>query len=279
MNNENKTEETKSSSKKSSVKVWIYRILMIVCIGVFAFSGWKIFQIWQGTNQISQETEELHSYLQTDKPYEDENKDDPEPAKPASFAVDWAGLKAANPNVVAWLIVPGTGISYPVVQASDNSYYLNHTFNGASNYIGAIFLDTAANPDFRDDNSIIYGHSVDIGGMFTPLKDFANREFFDSHSIFWLLTPNENYRATIIDFYQGSDDSAVYTTSFGDFRDQVLQQIHDEALYTRNYDTADRHFVTLSTCNLDYGFHSDQRYVLVGALEEWSAPIPASDES
>ncbi len=282
------TTTKKKRKKRANLRTWIFRFLMALCLVIFCYSGWKLFEIWQGNHQIQKETETLKQYLQqgtaqadpsipTDQ---DPNNPNVQPQDSAAtesyFSVDWNGLKAANPNVVAWLIVPGTGISYPVVQGTDNAYYLNHSFNGQYNELGAVFLDCAANPDFLDDNSIIYGHSVDIGGMFTPLKNFTNLNFFESHPYFWLLTPSQNYRCEIDAFYRGDDDSAIYTVDFGDYEHEVLEQIYQEAMYTRDLNLDGKHFVTLSTCNLEYGYSSNQRYVLMGVLQEWNELIPVS---
>lgn len=264
-----------TKKKKTSISQIIFRILALVSLVVLVYAGWKLYGIWNENHQIASETEDLKQYLQTT----------PASADPAAsqapveyFTVDWAGLQAANPNVVAWLAVPGTGISYPVVQTTDNTFYLDHSFTGAYNTFGAIFLDCDANPDFLDDNSIIYGHSIsDVGGMFTALKDYTSLEFFESHPYFWLLTPNQNYRCTVDAFYQGEDGAAIYTTDFGDYENEVLQDIYQQAMYTRSLDLAGRHFVTLSTCNLDYGYQSDQRYVLMGMMQEWNELIPQSE--
>ena len=279
------TKTKKKRKKRASLRTWVFRILMGLCLVIFCYSGWKLFEIWQGNHQIEKETETLKQYLQqgtaTPVPSNGENsavEDQPQgtTSTESYFSVDWEGLKAANPNVVAWLIVPGTGISYPVVQGADNDYYLNHSFNGQYNELGAVFLDCTANPDFLDDNSMIYGHSVDIGGMFTALKNFTNLNFFESHPYFWLLTPSQNYRCEIVAFYKGNDDSAIYTVDFGDYEHEVMQQIYQEAMYTRDLNLDGKHFVTLSTCNLDYGYSSNQRYVLMGVLQEWNELIPVS---
>lgn len=281
MSKTNKNSNSKKKRKsRAHTRTIIFRVLMALCFGIFCFSGWKLFEIWQRNHQIEQETETLKQFLHQDpastpaNPQEEVNPD--VISQENYFSVNWEGLKAANPNVVAWLIVPGTGISYPVVQTDNNDYYLNHSFNGQYNNLGAIFLDCAANPDFLDDNSIIYGHSVDIGGMFTALKSFTNLSFFESHPYFWVLTPNQNYRCEVDAFYKGNDRSAIYTVDFGDYEHEVMQEIYQEAMYTRDMNLSGKRFVTLSTCNLEYGFYSDQRYVLMGAMEEWNERIPVS---
>ena len=42
--------------------------------------------------------------------------------------VDWEFWLSVNPDIVAWVSVPGTDIDYPVVQASadDPTFYLDH---------------------------------------------------------------------------------------------------------------------------------------------------------
>jgi sortase B len=272
----------------------MYWAVMAALVCVFLFSGWKLFEIWRGQNQISQETETYAKYLTQNESDDSDSADDVLSEDPSSvpevkeeyFNPDWASLKAANPNIVGWIIVPGTGISYPVVQGADNDYYLTRTYTGQSNRLGSVFLDAAASSDFTTDNSIIYGHSVDIGGMFTNLKDFADQSFFESHPYFWLLTPDGNYQCEITVFYQGADDAAVYYSEFGDeeSRKTILNAMQNESTYFRginpeNYGiaAADAHYVTLSTCNLNYGFNSDQRYVLTALMVPYKSQIPVSE--
>lgn len=41
----------------------------------------------------------------------------------------------------AWLVVEGTAIDYPVMQASDNSWYLSRNYEGNFSGAGSLFLD------------------------------------------------------------------------------------------------------------------------------------------
>lgn len=271
----------KKKKKKASKMAIFLRVMIVICLVIMGVSGYFMYQTWHRTSVIETETNDLRQYLTAGggDGSSGDGKTDEMPEEEPSFNVDWAGLRAANPNITAWIIVPGTGISYPVVQASDNNYYLNHSFTGEYNTLGAVFLDASSPSDYSGDNSIIYAHSVDIGGMFTNLKDFQNLDFFDAHPYFWVLTPEQNYRCTINAFYMGSNDSALYTTFFGSDRLAVMHDIEEEALYYRPLDYGNHNFVTLSTCNLDYGLHSDQRYVLMGMMEEWNKPVPQSEQS
>ena len=91
--------------------------------------------------------------------------------------IDFDALHALNPDIVGWLVVPGTGVSYPMVQGSDNHRYLHHTFLGVRNNSGAIFLDYRNMPDFTDAFTIVYGHNMLDGSMFAPLHGWDGDHF------------------------------------------------------------------------------------------------------
>lgn len=112
--------------------------------------------------------------------------------------------------------------------------------------------------------------------MFTDLVKYADSHFFKTHPYFWLLTPDQNYKVNTFAFYEGSDEGAIYTTDFGDFREDVSCDISKESMYSQPIDDEKQHFISLSTCDLKYGFHSNQRHVLMGALEEWNEGVPLS---
>jgi len=91
--------------------------------------------------------------------------------------IDFDALRTINPNVVGWIVVPGTQISYPIVQGIDNAWYLRHTFSGEPNASGAIFLDYRNRADFSDSRIILHGHNMRDGSMFAPLHGWAGDRF------------------------------------------------------------------------------------------------------
>ena len=75
--------------------------------------------------------------------------------------IDFAALKEKNPDVYAWISIPGTAIDYPVLQReNDNTYYLDHTIDHEEKTEGAIFTENYNNTDFEDPNTVIYGHDM-----------------------------------------------------------------------------------------------------------------------
>lgn len=93
-----------------------------------------------------------------DTPKPDGGEPDAEPD--GYLKIDFEGLQAVNPDVIAWIDIPGLSISYPVVQGTDNAYYLHHLFTGEYNSSGSIFADWHNQPDFADPNTIVYGHNM-----------------------------------------------------------------------------------------------------------------------
>ena len=80
------------------------------------------------------------------------------PVESAPAAIDLPALQAVNADVIGWISIPDTAISYPLVQGSDNDYYLTHTWNRVSSAVGAIFLDARCPSDLGGFNAILYGH-------------------------------------------------------------------------------------------------------------------------
>lgn len=247
------------------MKNWLRRILLVICICVFGYCAFQLYGIYSDKKAIDDETEEYAKYIKSSK--EDKTYLNP----------DWDSLLQENSRIVAWVYVPDCEISFPVVQGDNDQFYLTHTTSGEYNERGAIFLEASANPDFQNDNSIIYGHSVQGGGMFTDLSKYADQDFFNQHPRFYLLTPSVNYEVNVMTFAKTTDGSEYYTTSFGDFREETLNTMMSNALYSNAVDLTTGNLVTLSTCNLDYGFNSNQRYVLTGVLDPYEGEIEITD--
>ena len=110
--------------------------------------------------------------------------------------IDFNALKAINPDVVAWLYIPGTSpeISYPVMwKENDNNYYLHRDINQKQSYEG-VFLDGADKPDFSSTQNLIYGHHMKNGTMFAGLARFKEQDYFSQHRTLYLYTPAKTYR-------------------------------------------------------------------------------------
>lgn len=248
---------------KKAIRTGILVLLSTALVVV----GWLIYQEYNKHAPAKKEWEKLQEEVTVTSEKEDK-----------ILSIDWNYLLSINSEVVGWIYVPGCGINYPVLQDDSNSYYLNHTLYGTYDSYGSVFLSAANNPDFTDDNSIIYGHSVQYtGGMFTGLKNYADRSFYDGHPYFYLLTPEGNYRCNIKAFSKTTDHSEYYKTQFSD-KETTYQTILDDSLYNSiQLEDLQGPMITLSTCDLDYGLNSSHRLVLMGDKEAYTEKILIED--
>jgi len=178
------------------------------------------------------------------------------------YTPDSAGLRA-------WIKCGGTVIDYPVMQCDDNEYYLSHLPNGVKNKIGSIYLDYRNSPDFTDKNTVIYGHHMKNGDMFTTLKYYNSQSFYESHSKVHIYTPEKNI---IVELFAGYivDADTEYLTLY--FRDSAafegyLAEIRGRSVFSSNVEVnADDLLVSLVTCSYEL---ENARMVVVGKIREY----------
>lgn len=167
--------------------------------------------------------------------------------------VDLKKLKEKNNDTVGWLNVNNTNINYPFVKASDNDYYLHHSFDKSYNNAGWVFLDYRNNKNLTDKNNIIYGHHRVNNTMFTSLLNTLNQSWYtnkDNH-IIRVSLENENSLWQIISVYKIPTESYYITTKFNNDNEFItfLDTISKRSIYNFNYNVnKDDIILTLSTC-------------------------------
>lgn len=165
--------------------------------------------------------------------------------------MDFSALRQQNPDVLGWILIPGTRVSYPVVQGTDNSYYLNHTWRGGKNSVGAIFMECRNSSDLSDFNTIIYGHRMNNRSMFGTLSQYQSRSYWQAHPYVYLTDDSGTHRYEIFAAGEVSVDSDVYR--LGLRSDSSRQSFLDSCLALSALNTGvtphtyDK-VLTLSTC-------------------------------
>lgn len=170
--------------------------------------------------------------------------------------VDFSELKGLNSQTKGWLQVNNTNINYPFVQAKDNKYYLNHTFDKSYNSAGWVFLDYRNKLDGTDRNTIIYAHGRLDNTMFGSLrKIFTNGWLNDkSNYVVKLSTERENTLWQVFSVYHISTTSDYIKTEFNGDDDFVefADMIISRSFYDFNTTVSKNDkFLTLSTCYND----------------------------
>lgn len=211
--------------------------------------------------------EEIREEVKAEAPDEPEEEE----KEPVYIPIDFAALQARNPDVYAWITVPGTAIDYPILQSeTDNTYYLTHTIDGTQSPEGSIYTEDYNSRDMEDPNTVIYGHDMKNGSMFQNLLSYQDRSFFNANRDILIYTPDaiRHYRIFAAYLY---DDRHIMQ-SF-DFSDEAVYQQYLERIFsirdmnscidTEQEVTVDDKIITLSTC---YGNQSDKRYLVQAVL-------------
>ena len=91
------------------------------------------------------------------------------------MVIDWKKLESINKDIIGWIKIDNTKINYPILKDDDTLKYLKHSYDGKYNNNGSIFT-LNSNP-FNDNVTIIYGHNMKSGIMFSELAKYMNEEF------------------------------------------------------------------------------------------------------
>lgn len=133
-----------------------------------------------------------------------------------TFSKVFSSLKKINKETVGYLSIDNTNISYPVVQHSDNSYYLKRDFYKKKTSMGWIYMDYRNNHNTFDSNTIIYGHSMLNKTMFGTLHNVLNSSWRkkESNMIISYDTPDGSYLFKIFSAYRVDYTTDYLKTSF-----------------------------------------------------------------
>ena len=263
-------------NKKKKKKVPVPLIVALcVCVVALGVSIWQLSDIFLEYKAGTDENEELQQYVLEEIPEENETdtaetENDTEETGTEEEQVQRVALselQAQNPDTVGWIEIPGTGISYPLMQADDNAYYLNHTFSGKVNSAGSIFMEQLNSSDFTDLHTIIYGHNMKNGSMFAGLKNYSSPSYLVSHPTVYLDLADGTHAYQIFSVYEAAADSDSYTIGFApdEQYEEYLRTIKGRSEYDTGVDvTKDDFIITLSTCTRS----GEDRY-LVHAKKLW----------
>ena len=250
------------------------KIIIAITAGVFLFSGFMVFVHYSELKTGEKLSEEISEMAVTER-FDEEPAKTEEPVFEEEketvivpIEVDFELLFGQNEDVIGWIYCPGTPINYPIVQAADNEFYLRRLLDGSYNMAGTLFLDYRNSVDFTDWNSIVYGHNLRNDLMFGTLPNYAEQEYFDEHPVIFLLTPEKNYRISILFGFTASAGSGFYNELHPteEEKAELIKNWRNVSDFVSKTELPSEYrLITLSTCSYDY---SDARYVIIGLLEE-----------
>ena len=139
-----------------------------------------------------------------------------------------------NQDIVGRLYIDKTDIDVPILQYSDNDYYLKHLPDGSYNIWGSVFLDYRNK--ITDKKLIIYGHSSNrVTTEFNSLYEYLNKDYYNNHSDIYFDTKKGRYHYKIFSVYVASDNYTHVNLNLND--NNYLKHIN----YIKNsslYDTS-----------------------------------------
>lgn len=279
----NKNKKSPSENKKSSFFILCLSVcIYLIC--VFIISRWYVqgLKIEYLSNDIISSTEIIENEENNneennniDNKEETENNEQIEPDNTEGpntqnnttyypndywdylsvpfMNVDFSELLAKNSDTVGWIKVEGTKVNYPVVQASDNDYYLKHAFNKSRNAGGWIFADYRVN--FKDfgKNTIIYGHNMNNKTMFGSISSMLNYSYFANSDKYFvkISTPTSNTVWKVFSIYTINPEVYYLKTNFkSESFETFINTLKERSVYDFGIEvSANDKVLTLSTCN------------------------------
>jgi sortase B len=170
-------------------------------------------------------------------------------------------LDAANPDYAGWLNISGSAIDYPIVQGENNDKYLNTSFCGQINPLGAIFIDCRCASGLQGYHSIIYGHNAKNGAMFGSLHLFLDAEYLNGHRDIIVTLPDNSYTVwSVFAAYESEITDQAYRMEFSGQDDYLA---FADSLGAPDGTTR---ILTLSTCSSGGGKHG--RLLVHAAIDE-----------
>lgn len=188
-----------------------------------------------------------------------------------------AALREVNGEVVGWIAIPDTMLSYPLMPGTDGDYYLERTWEKASSIAGSIFIENLCSDDLTDFNTVIYGHRMNDGSMFGSLKYYNDQEYWEQHPYVYIYDDHGAHRYEIFSAHEATLQGSTYQIGFAN--EEYKQIFIDNCvgysvINTGVIPTVHDKIITLSTCT---GRGYSSRWVVQARLEGEVIQKPESE--
>lgn len=254
------------------------KLLCIILTLIFAlnalFAGYQIIREYRERKISVDAYTDLDKYVSTPVTTVETDENEPDSSESEETEVpsdvpeiDFDALLSINSDCVGWIYIPDTEISYPIVQGSDNSYYLKHLFDGKWNSSGCIFLDYRVDVSLSDRHSIIYGHHMKNGTMFSGLTKYKEQNYYENHLVGYLITPEQTYKIEFFAGYVANVTDSAWEIDFEsdeDFETWIKDAKKRSWIESDLSPAVTDRVLTLSTCTYEF---DNARFVLLGVLK------------
>lgn len=259
--------QRRKKMRRTRLKPWAFVVFcgifgVILVVNLLTIFDWgkdnkKINDLEDELEEII-EVKEIDEVGETINPPEEKTSDYWYYINVPFYDVDFSLLLNKNPDTIAYINVKGTNINYPVVQTTNNDYYLSHAFDKSYNDAGWVYMDYRNSNQFSDFNTIIYGHGRLNKTVFGSLKDLLNNNWQNNKDNYTMTisTPTMNYVYQIFSIYTIESETYYIKTKFSD---EISKSEWIGTMNQRNTSIINSpanindKIITLSTCLNDNG--------------------------
>ncbi|MGN1299513.1 MAG: class B sortase [Candidatus Scatovivens sp.] len=224
----------------------IFRLfsIIVICISLYLLYNW---------HKENKENKNLNDNIINEYVIADTSLPN-ETSTNESLQIDFDNLIKTNKDTIGWIRVNNTEINYPIVQATDNDYYLTHNFYNNYNSAGWIFADYRNNFETLDKNTIVYGHNRRNNSMFGTLKNLLTNDWFSNtdNCSFDFYTTTAHYTAKIFSVFKikTSEFIAKIIFSSDDAFISYVNTLREKSIYDFKVPvTSNDNIITLYTCD------------------------------
>lgn len=253
----NKKENNSKKTNKLTKILFIFFIIIFVC-GI----SYLTYYLYD-RNRNNKDNKEIFNDIEIDESKITESK--------TERMLQLEELQKENEEIVGWLEIEGTNINYPVLQASDNDYYLTHNYKKEKASTGSIFLDKDFDLINGSSNYLIYGHRNENGLMFEDLIKYAEEDFYKEHTKIKFTTNKDDSIYEILSvfysrvYYKSEQNVFRYYYFVNANNEQEYNNFVNNAKKVSLYDTCvtakyGDQLLTLSTCEYS---QEDGRFAVV----------------
>lgn len=251
--------------KKKNSEVGLKIIIAILFIVILAMTGVILGIVVNNSSVEERVTEEIEVVEEeaTNIGLAFETADDAE--------INFVALKEENPDVFAWLYIPGTDIDYPVLQSEESdTFYESHDKYQNESTEGAIYTELANMKTMCDFNTVLNGKGGE-NGLFSELYQFADPTFFESHEQVYLYLEDNLLTYSVFAAFERDNTSLIRTYDFTyisgcqKFLDDLYgSKEMGKIIRTGWEEVTPYHFlITMTTVNPE---NPNKQYVVIAAL-------------
>ncbi|MDD6771100.1 class B sortase [Inconstantimicrobium porci] len=235
----------------------VLSIIELALVIIIVFSSYKVFS-------------KMYRYKKDEKTYNDITKEykvdkignidkaadkskSSKAANQAEYKSLYDKLNIRNTDYRFWLRVENTNINYPVVQASDNKYYLKHDINKAASISGCPFVNCDNNVK-TDKNVIVYGHNMRRNNMFNQLERFKESQFFNGDNNIVITDKEGDHIYKVFSVYTMKSNDELGKTNYSNKDEffEAVKAMQSKSFYYKDIKVADNdRILTLVTCTYE----------------------------